>query len=111
MSDYNSIMHEVDIMESALKQLGKRGETFACAERDYKMALAKQILIYKSEGKPATLILNLCYGTQEIANLRMDRDIAEVMLKSAHEAINVKKIKIKVMSNQYDKEWGNAKNG
>jgi hypothetical protein len=109
MSDYNSIMHEVDIMESALKQLSKRGETFACAERDYKMALSKQILIFKSEGKPATLILNLCYGTKEIANLRMARDIAEVMLKSAHEAINVKKIKIKVMSNEYDKIWGATK--
>jgi hypothetical protein len=108
MSDYNSIMHEVDIMESALKQLTVRGNTFATAERDYKMALSKQILLFKAEGKPATLILNLCYGTQEIANLRMARDIAEVMLKSAHEAINVKKIKIKVMSNEYDKVWNNT---
>ena len=109
MSDYNSIMHEVDIMESALKQLGVRGNAFATAERDYKIALAKQILLFKAEGKPATLILNLCYGTNEIANLRMNRDIAEVMLKSAHEAINVKKIKIRVMSNEYDKVWGNTK--
>jgi len=111
MSDYNSIMREVDIMESALKQLNVRGNAFATAERDYKMALAKQILIYKSEGKPATLILNLCYGTTEIANLRMARDIAEVMLKSAHEAINVKKIKIRVMENEYSRVWDNTKNG
>ena len=111
MSDYNSIMNEVNIMEVALKELGKRGKAFAEAERDYKIALATEILKLREQGKSATLTLNLCYGTKHIADLRFYRDIGETMYKSALEAINVKKLKIRIMENEYDKVWGASKNG
>jgi hypothetical protein len=39
----------------------------------------------------------------------MKRIIAETMYKSTLEAINVLKLKIRIMENQYDKEWGNTK--
>jgi hypothetical protein len=105
---YNEIMNEVQVMEQALKQLGIRGKAYAEAERDYKIAMRSEILRLRDEGKPATLILQLCYGTPSIAKLRLERDIAETMYKSALEAINVKKLKIRIMENQYDKEWGNT---
>jgi hypothetical protein len=101
-------MNEVHIMEQALKELGKRGKAYAHAEQDYKIAMRTEILKLRDEGKPATLVLQLCYGTPTIAKLRLDRDIAETMYKSALEAINVKKLKIRIMENQYDKEWGNT---
>ena len=106
---YNDIINEVSIMEQALKELGKRGKVYAQAEMDYKIAMRTEILKLRDEGKPATLVLQLCYGTPTIAKLRLDRDIAEVMYKSALEAINVKKLKVRIMENQYDKEWGNTK--
>jgi len=108
---YNEIMQEIDIMETALRELGIRGKKFANAEMDYKIAMRVEILRLRDEKKPATLILQLCYGTPSIATLRFERDLAETMYKSALEAINVKKLKVRVMENQYDKEWGNAKNG
>ena len=106
---YNDIMNEVSIMEQALKELGKRGKDYAQKEMDYKIAMRTEILKLRDEGKPATLVLQLCYGTPSIAKLRLDRDIAETMYKSALEAINVKKLKIRIMENQYDKEWSNTK--
>lgn len=106
---YNEIMNEVDVMEQALKELGKRGKKYAEAERDYKIAMRTEILKLRDEKQPATLVLQLCYGTPSIANLRFERDIAEAMYKSALEAINVKKVKIRIMENQYDKEWNNTK--
>ena len=45
---------------------------------------------------------------QQIAKLRMERDIAEALYKSALEAINIYKLKVRIMENQYDKEWGNT---
>lgn len=105
---YNKIMDEVAIMEQALRELGKRGKLYAQSEHDYKVAMAIEILKLRDEGKPATLVLQLCYGTPSIAKLRLDRDIAETMYKSALEAINVKKLKIRIMENQYDKEWNNT---
>jgi len=106
---YNQIMDEVAVMEAALRQLGKRGQAYALAEQDYKIALAKEMLILRDRKIPVTIIRDLCYGTPSIAKLRLDRDIAETMYKSALEAINVKKLKIRIMENQYDKEWGSAK--
>ena len=105
---YNDIMNEVAIMEAALKQLGERGKVYAKAEMDYKIAMRTEILRLRDEGQKVTVIKDLCYGTPSIAKLRLDRDIAETMYKSALEAINVKKLKIRIMENQYDKEWGNT---
>ena len=106
---YNEIMHEVAVMETALKELGLRGKKFADAERQYKIAMRVEILKLRDEGQPATLVLQLCYGTPSIAKLRYERDLAETMYKSALEAVNVYKLKIRIMENQYDKEWGNTK--
>ena len=106
---YNEIMEEQAKLEQALNQLKKRGVTLAEAERDYKIALRSEILKLRDNGHAATLVLNLAYGTPEIAKLRMQRDIAEALYKSALEAINIYKLKVRVMQNQYDKEWGNTK--
>jgi len=106
---YNEIMNEVSIMEEALKQLGKRGRVYAEAEMNYKIAMRTEILKLRDEGQKVTVIKDLCYGTPSIAKLRFDRDIGETMYKSALEAINVKKLKIRIMENQYDKEWNNTK--
>jgi len=102
-------MREVAVMEQALKELGKRGRKLAEAERAYKIAMRVEILKLRDEGKPATLVLQLCYGTPSIAKLRYERDLAETMYKSALEAVNVYKLKIRIMENQYDKEYGNTK--
>ena len=106
---YNEIMREVSVMETALKELGLRGKKLADSERQYKIAMRVEILKLRDEGKPATLVLQLCYGTPSIAKLRYERDLAETMYKSALEAVNVYKLKIRIMENQYDKEYGNTK--
>lgn len=106
---YHEIMEEVAKMEMALSQLKKRGKTYAEAERDYKIAMRSEILKLRDDGQPATLVLQLCYGTSNIANLRMARDIAEALYKSALEAINVLKLKIRIMEAQYDREYGSTK--
>ena len=97
---YNEIMNEIAIMETALKELGKRGKSLAVAEQDYKIALATEMLKLKEQGEKATIMKDICYGTPHIAKLRLQRDIAEVMYKSASEAIQVKKYKVKIMENQ-----------
>ena len=106
---YNDIMNEVAIMEQALRELGKRGRAYALAEHDYKIALATEMLKLRDAGEKVTIMRDLCYGTPSIAKLRLDRDIAETMYKSALEAINVKKLKIRIMENQYAREYGNIK--
>lgn len=63
-------------------ELKKLGVKKAQAEKAYKIKQAEEILKLKAEKYPATLIMELVKGTEEVAELRMQRDMAE----SAHNA-------------------------
>jgi hypothetical protein len=106
---FQEIQTKCSSLDVAVKQLKNRGVKLAESERDYKIALRSEILKLRDDGQPVTIVLNLAYGTKTIAELRMQRDIAEAMYKSALEYINVVKLQIRILENQYDKEWGNTK--
>lgn len=109
MNLWQEIQDNIAKMEQTLTQLKRYGKEYAESERDYKIALRSEILRLRDEGKPATLILNLCYGTPEIAKLRLDRDIKENLHKACLEALNVYKLKLRILEAQLNREWGAAK--
>ena len=49
----------------------------AQAEKAYRVKQAEEILKLKTEKHPATLIMELVKGNEEVAELRLQRDIAE----------------------------------
>ena len=55
---------------------------------------------------PVTLIDKVIYGLPSISTLRFQRDCADVVYNANQEAINVKKLQIKIIQKQIDKEWG-----
>lgn len=104
----NAIGSKTLLLDTAITQLGKRGRTYAQAEMDYKIALAKKILEEREKGTPVTIISDICRGSPEIAKLRFERDCAEVVYKSAMEAINSYKLQIRMMDSQLSREWENS---
>lgn len=98
-----------NLMERAISELKERGKVYAKAEHDYRVLLSKRLTSLRSEGQAVTHLLDIAKGEPEIARLRMERDIAESLYKTAQEAINVYKVKIRVLENQLSREWGNAK--
>ena len=82
------------------------GIELAKAEKVYKMTLSKECLKLKTDGMAIGLIDKVCYGIPEIADLRFMRDVADINLKANIEAINVLKLKIKIMDEQIKREWG-----
>lgn len=94
------------LLDTAIKELGKRGRAYAEAEKEYRIAMARKILEEREKGTPVTIISDLCRGNPEIAKLRFDRDCAEVVYKSAMEAINAIKLQIRVLDAQAEREWG-----
>lgn len=112
-------MEEFDLMQqlqamdrqlrNSLKALRENGTAYAAAEREYKKTLAKECARMRSEGVAATLIDKLCYGLENVADLRFKRDIAEVVYKANTEAINVLKLEMKLLDGQISREWGNTK--
>lgn len=103
------IMDKSRMLDVAISELRRRGQKYAEAERDYRVALAKQMLTERDNGMPVTIISDICKGKSEIAQLRFSRDCAEVLYKSAMEAINSMKLQIRLMDSQLDREWGTAK--
>lgn len=102
---YNDIMEEQAKLDVALSLLKKRGQAYAEAERDYSIALRTEIMLLRENGQPVTIISQLAKGEPNVAKLRTQRTIAETLYKSALEAINVLKLKIRIMEAQYDREY------
>lgn len=102
----NEIYAKTKALDTALSQFRKRGEEYAASERDYKIALSKKILMERDKSTPVTIISDICRGSAEIADLRFKRDVAEVLYKSASEAINSYKLQLRLLDAQMDREKG-----
>lgn len=77
-----------------LKTLGlKKAET----ERNYRVALSQEILKLKTEKYPATLIIYMAKGNERVANLRLNRDIAESAYFVALDAVNNLRSEIEIL--------------
>ena len=74
------------LLDMSLREYGKRGRTYAQAEHDYRVAMAKQVLIERNNGQPVTII-------------------SEVDYKAVQEAINSYKLQIKILEAQRAREW------
>lgn len=104
----NEIGQKSKMLETAVKELGTRGRAYAQAEHDYRVALAEKTLLERDKGTPATICSDVCRGDRKIAKLRFERDVAEVVYRSALEAINATKLQIKILDAQVEREWGRA---
>lgn len=103
---WQEIQHRLDLLDEAVKAIRFRGKDYAEAEAAYRSKLATQILhLRDEEGYPVTLVPDLARGNPEVAQLKVERDCAESLYKSALEAINVNKLRIKVLEAQHDREW------
>ena len=95
-------------LDQALSTLRENGTKYCEAERQYQMAKSKEIMRLKSEGYPITLIPQVVKGIEEIANLDFERNTCEVVYKANQEALNVKKLELRVKEGEIEREW--AKN-
>lgn len=110
MDLYNELQNLTKQLSNSLKQLRTNGIKLAEAEKEYKIAINKKALQLRSEDMPVTLISQVIYGYEDIAQLRFLRDSAEVVYNANVEAINTLKLQIRIINNQIDKEWSNSEN-
>lgn len=101
------LQSQMKLLDNSLKQYRITGTDYAQAEHDYKVALSKKVLELRADGQAVTLISLLAYGDKEVALKRLQRDIALATYEACKEAINVKKLQIKVLQAQIEKEYYN----
>lgn len=106
----NDLQQKDRELTASIKQLRISGSALAEAERNYKIKLREEALKLRAEkGMAVTLINQIVYGIPEVAELRFKRDIAETVYQANIEAINSTKLQMRLLENQIDREWGNAK--
>lgn len=97
------------LMDVTRRELEKHGRELAQAERDYRVANATAILSERADNKtPVSIISDVVKGRRDIADLRLKRDIAEVMYKSAESALQNYKLQARLLEEQLKREWGAA---
>lgn len=101
----NELQNLTKQLSNSLKQLRTNGIKLAEAEKEYKIAVNKKALLLRSEDMAVTLISQVIYGYEDIAQLRFLRDSAEVVYRANQEAINTLKLEIRIIEAQISREY------
>lgn len=102
---YHDIMAELNSAEEELKSLKESGYQLAQNESEYRSALRVLILKERDKGTPVSIISDICRGDEQIAEKKRLRDCAEAIYKASQEAIQLKKLRARIMNEQLAREW------
>jgi hypothetical protein len=108
MDLYNELMEKSRLLDNSIKMLRKTGSDYAKAYTDYRIELAKELMILKNEGYAITLAGDIARGKPEIAHLKFEEISKEAIYKANMESINVLKLQIKIIQEQLNKEYGGS---
>lgn len=95
-------------LDESIKLLRSNGIKAAQAEKNYKMLLRQECLKLRDEGMAIGLIDKICYGIPSVAEARFNRDVAQATYKANQEHINIKKLQLRIVEGQVNREWNNA---
>ena len=105
MDLYEELHRKMKQLDNAIKMLRTTGRNYAKAYTDYRVALAKELLVLKNEGYAITLAGDIARGKPEIAKLKFEEISTEAIYKANLESINVSKLEIKIIQEQINKEY------
>lgn len=111
MDLFSELMEKSKLLDNSIKMLRKTGSDYAKAYTDYRIALAKELMILKNEGYAITLAGDIARGKPEIAHLKFEEISKEAIYKANMESINVLKLQIKIIQEQLNKEYGGVNEG
>ena len=105
MELWQQIEEKNKLLDRAINDLAKNGYDLAEKEKNYKIAVNQKALELRADDMPVTLINQVIYGYKEIAQLRFDRDNAEVKYNANQEYINLLKLQIRILESQLNREY------
>ena len=105
--------HEIEeIMkkgEQSLSEYKKYAKDYAIKEYKFRTAFSKRILERRAEGQAVTHLADIVRGEPDIAELKLNRDMAEVLMNSAEKGTDFYKLYARLMEGQMHREWGATK--
>ena len=106
MDLYTELMEKTSELDIAIKEFRVSGRKYSECERAYRVAKAKASLTLKTQGYAVSLIGDIVYNNEEVANALFERDLSEVIYKSHQEEINSLKLQIRIIEGQLQREYG-----
>lgn len=97
----SNLMQELEVCKSS-------GCQYAENEAEYRKALRVAMLEERHKGTPVTITSDLCRGRPDIAELKRLRDCSEAIYKASQEAINVYKLRIRIINEQITRIWNSG---
>lgn len=107
---WDEVQKAKDQLDQALSTWRINGLAWCEAEREYRKLKSQEILRLRNEGIPTTLIPDVVKGLDEVAEADFKRNAAMVVYKANCEAINVKKIEVKVLESELEREYVSENN-
>lgn len=107
----NMLTQKSKELDISIKQLRKSAYDYAKARADYRIAIAKETIKLRDEGKKVTVIADVVRGMPSIAELGMQEIIKEGIYKANQESIQAIKLQIRLLDAQIDREWKFSGNG
>ena len=92
-------------IQTYIRGLQNWGIKKANAEKEYQTVLSQEVLKERDKGTAIGIISQTVKGKKEVAEKRLERDIAEVMYQVSQEKINVAKLELRLMDSQAQREW------
>ena len=102
----NLLNSKITDLNVSVKKLRQTGEDYAKAYTEYRIALAKELMILKNEGYAITLAGDIARGKPDVAHLKFQEISKEAIYLANREAINSVKLQIKIIQEQLNKEYG-----
>ena len=103
------IQETLSNLDLALAQAKARGLEYSKAEAAYYTAKDRRVRELMDEGYSATAIGMIVKGEESVNDKLQHYRNMEVLYKNALEAVNTYKLRLRVLENQFEREWGQAK--
>ena len=102
------IQETLSSLDDALAKTRKRGLEMTRAEAAYYSVKDRRVRELMDEGLSATAIGMVIKGEPEVTEALKHYHDMEVLYTNAKEAVNVYKLRLRVLENQYEREWSRA---
>lgn len=99
ITEINRLRKDLNI---TIKDLENAGYNKAKTENEYRIELAKELLIQRDKGLPATLTNDVARGNKIVAELKYKRDVAETMYEVTLEKLRAIKIELGIVERQIE---------
>lgn len=102
------IQETLSNLDLALTQAKIRGLEYSKAEAAYYTAKDRRVRELMEDGLSATAIQMIVKGEESVNDKLQHFRNMEVLYKNALEAVNVYKLRLRVLESQYEREWSRA---